>query len=661
MVAKQSELLTATDQTIDDALQHADPLVLRGLVYQLTGDPELVPIEVDSQNFGIFESVAVRSDADEKLIREKAAAFLRACRDDGEGEVPLGPVDRLPQSLALTAGREIPPAELDMWIEQLAVDRFARGITWAQKPPQEQIDAFSVVVIGAGMGGLNAGAQLAHAGIGFTILEKNSEVGGTWYENRYPGCRVDTPSRTYTHVLGADFDYPSPFCVQSENERYVNWIADHFELRQKVQFNVDVQALTWDEDTRTWEIEAEHDGVARTYRANAVVTAVGFLSRPNIPAVPGMGDFEGDVFHTARWPSDLDLTGKSIAVVGSGCTGYQLVPELVKQAGHVVHVQRTPNWVFDVPGYLAPYPAQVNWLDRNVPYLVNFIRFQQSWSRRPEATRAANEIDPDYTHPTALSAGNKRVLDQRLEFMQSKFADRPDLMEKMLPEAAPLSARPVLVDRDCNIYDVLLDEDKVTLVTGGMRRITATGFVAEDGTEHEVDAIALATGYRANDFLWPMKVRGRNGVSPQDLWAEDGARAYLGGMLPGFPNLFILYGPNTNANVGFAAIHLEELVTRFAVAAIAGVIAEGKAAVDVTADAYKRYNEELDRNMATKVYLDPRANSYFTNEFRRSATNGAIDPRILWRWLRDPRSTDPRLVEVGDAISPRFGEDLVLE
>jgi cation diffusion facilitator CzcD-associated flavoprotein CzcO len=661
MVAKQPELLAATDQTIDDAVQYADPLALRGLVYQLTADPDLLPVEVETENFGISESVTVRNEADAAMIRAKAAAYLKACRDAGEGDVPLGPAERLRRSLGLTAGREIPPPELDMWVEQLAVDRFARGVTWEEKPSQEQLDAFSVVVIGAGMGGLNAGAQLAHASINFTILEKNPEVGGTWYENRYPGARVDTPSRTYTHVLGADFDYPSPFCVQPENERYVNWIADHFDLRKRVQFDTEVQSLVWDEDAKSWEITALQSGVQRVWRANAVITAVGFLSRPNIPSVPGLDDFAGEVFHTSRWPADSDLAGKSVAVVGSGCTGYQLVPELVKQTGHVYHFQRTPNWVFDVPGYLAPYPPQVNWLDRNFPYLVNFIRFQQSWSRRPDAIRAANEIDPSFEDPIALSAANKVVLDQRLEFMRSKFAGRPDMMAKMLPMAAPLSARPVLVDRDYNIYDVLLDEDKVTLVTGGMQKVTATGVISEDGTEYEVDAIALATGYRANDYLWPMEVRGRDGATPQELWAKDGARAYLGGLLPGFPNFFMLYGPNTNGSVGFAAIHLEELVTRFAVGCIAGVIAQGKDTVDVTMDAYQRYNDELDRNMVSKVYLDPRVKSYFTNEFRRSATNGAIDPRTLWRWLRDPRSADPRLTEDGDAISPRFGQDLVVE
>lgn len=661
MVAKQSELLTATDEMIDDAVLYADPMVLRGLVYQLTADRLLLPIDVDSANTGISERVTVRDPADVEMIRTKAASYLKSCRDAGAGDVPIGPMERLPRSLGLTAGRDIPAAELDMWLEQLALDPFARGITWPEPPSRESLEKFSVIVIGAGMGGLNAAVQLAHAGIPFTVLEKNSEVGGTWYENRYPGARVDTPSRTYTHVFGANFDYPSPFCEQRENERYLNWVADHFDVRKKVQFDTDVKSVVWDEDAKSWEITAEQASGQRIWRANAVITAVGFLSRPNIPAVPGLDDFDGDVFHTARWPTDLDLTGKTVAVVGSGCTGYQLVPELVKQTGHIFHFQRTPNWVFDVPGYLSRYPPQVNWLDRNFPYLANFVRFHQSWVRRPEATQAANEVDPEFEDPIALSAANKAVLDQRLEFMRSKFADRPELMAKMLPAAAPMSARPVLVDRDYNIYDVLLDDEKVTLVTDGIRQVTTAGIVSGDGAEYPVDAIALATGYRANDYLWPMEVRGRGGVSPQELWAKDGARAYLGGLLPGFPNFFMLYGPNTNANVGFAAIHLEELVTRFALGCIAGVIAQGKDTVDVTMDAYWTYNEELDRAAASKVYLDPRANSYFTNEFRRSATNGAIDPRLLWRWLRDPTGADQRLTEDGDPISPRFGRDLVVE
>ncbi len=241
-------------------------------------------------------------------------------------------------------------------------------------------------------------------------------------------------------------------------------------------------------------------------------------------------------------------------------------------------------------------------------------------------------------------------------------------MEQMLPAAPPLSARPVLVDRAYSVYDALL-QDNVTLIPEGISQITGSGVLLRDGSECPVDAIVLATGFRANDFLWPMDVRGRGGARVEELWAADGARAYLGNMLPGFPNFFMLYGPNTNANVGFAAIHLEELVTRFALECLDALITGDRSSVEVTRDAYERYNAALDRAASTKVYLDARAHNYYKNEFGRSSTNGAFDARLLWEWLRDPRNAagrgepvpgEPEVMRLRSIISPYFGQDLLL-
>jgi 4-hydroxyacetophenone monooxygenase len=669
MTANRPELLEATDETIDDAVGYADPLVLRGLVYQLTGDESLASgVRVETVRLGFRTRRVVADPDDVAMIRHTAAAFLKSCRDAGTHNVSIGPALRLRRSLSLTAGSEVPAAELEMWVEQLGLDPFARGLSWSEPPPPERLREFSVIVIGAGMGGLNAAVHLRNAGIPFTVLEKNPDVGGTWYENRYPGARVDTPSRIYTHVFGADFPYPSQYCERAENEKYVNWIADRFELRQHIAFDTEVRSVTWDDTASRWTIMADGPDGERTWFANAVITAVGFLSRPNVPEIDGIDRFRGRCFHTARWPASLDVTGKRVAVVGSGCTGYQLVPELAKDAEHVYFFQRTPNWVFDVPGYLSPYPPQVNWLDRNFPYFTNFVRFSYSWALRPGATAPANEVDPTFDDPHAVSAANKEVREQRLAFMRSKFADRPDLMAAMLPDAPPLSARPVLADKDYSIYDALLTDD-VTLVPEGVRTVTENGVVLADGTECQVDVIVLATGFRANDYLWPMEVRGRGGMRVEELWARDGARAYLGNLLPGFPNFFMLYGPNTNANVGFAAIHLEELVTRFALECVDALITRDKRTVEVTSDAYSRYNDALDRAAASKVYLDRRAHNYYTNGFGRSATNGAFDARLLWEWLRDPRGervTGPKandesdVMRMRDIISPYFGDDIIL-
>ena len=207
-----------------------------------------------------------------------------------------------------------------------------------------------------------------------------------------PGREGDTPSRGYTHIFGAHFPYSSPFCDWTENQRYFDWVADTFELRDDIVFNTEVRALTWDESASMWEIEIEGPEGRSRLRSNAVVTAVGFLNRPQIPEIEGMEEFRGDSWHTARWPQDVDVTNKRIAVVGTGCTGYQLIPELALEAQHVVAFQRRPQWVFGVPGYLSPFPPEVAWLDRNFPYYTNFMRLRTLGTGK--AFWRLTEIDP---------------------------------------------------------------------------------------------------------------------------------------------------------------------------------------------------------------------------------------------------------------------------
>ncbi len=653
------ELLSASDETIEDAVRFADPMVLRGLLYQLTGDESIGATAIGTAAAGYFEFKTLTDPADVALLQSKAASFLKAYRDEGADVIDSGPSDRLRRSLGLCAGEDIRDAEFEMWLETLALDPWARSHAWSAEPSAEQLKGFPVAVIGAGMGGLNVAVQLKHSGIPFTVLEKNSGVGGTWFENRYPGARVDSPSRTYTHTYGVDFPFPNPFCPQSENEKYFNWVADTFGVREDIQFDTEVTSCEWDEETSTWEIRAEHPDGSRTLRVNAVISCVGFLARPNIPHIEGMDTFAGQVFHSARWPADLDVAGARVAVVGSGCTGYQMIPELAKVASHTFAFQRTPNWIFDTPGYLDPFPDQVTWLDRNFPFFTNFVRFRTSWMYGPTNLQATFTIDPEFQDPHTLSQTNKKIRDQRIAFMQSKFAERPDLLERMLPEAPPMSARPILVDPNRSVYDALLQDD-VLLVTDGILRITPDGIETEDGSSYAVDVIVFATGFKSNDFLFPMEIRGRGRQGVTELWSKDGARAYLGTLLPGFPNFFMIYGPNTNPYGGLQVVDMEEAVTRFALGCIGHLIAGDNSSIDVTEDAYWRYNDELDQVEITKVWRDTRAHNYFTNEFGRSSANMPFDVRETWKWLRDPGN--PPEVREGPrvAIRPYFGEDLVV-
>src|SRR5260370_41210460 len=311
------------------------------------------------------------------------------------------------------------------------------------------------------MGGLNAAVHLKRAGIPSTVLEKTPGVGGTGYENRYPGARFDSPSRTYSHIYGVRFPRPYPFWRAGANDESLNWIGDNGEVRGRIHCDTEVQFLSWDENAGEWEIVANSPEGRRVLRANAVISCVGFLSRPSIPVFKGAGSFSGRIFHTARWPSDFDPAGKRVATIGSGCSGYQMVPELAKVASQTFLFQRTPSWVFDIEGYLSPYPPQAVWLDAKFPFYSNFARLRSSYN----LFRGFNlfALDPDFDDPYAVSADNKRIRGERIAFLKSQFPGRPYLVEKLTPANPPFSSRPVLVDSKDNVCTAIMRGDATLL------------------------------------------------------------------------------------------------------------------------------------------------------------------------------------------------------
>jgi len=633
--AIRTELLEASDEEISDAIEFADPMVLRGLLFQLTGDESLAEIQPESIDGGRkYAILGIAEASDVALIKAKAVEYLKSYRELGAGAIDFGLPERLQRSLGLTAGVDMPDEDLDQWYEELGLDPWARGLEWEEAPATSVLEDFSVVVIGAGMGGLNAAVQLKHAGIKYTLFEKDSEVGGTWYENHYPGARLDTESRSYTHLYGAYFGYAARFNEWAENERYFNWVADAFELREDISFNTEVVSLIWDEASSDWEVTTQGPEGRQITRANAVISAVGILNRPTLPDIKGATEFTGRSWHTARWPEGVDLKDKKVAVIGSACTAYQMVPELALQVEHLYLFQRTPQWQFPVSDYRSLFPPQVTWLDRNFPYYVNFLRFRVC-SLTVYSIGGTLDIDPDFKDPFSPSPAVKAKRDECIAFLARKFESRPELLEKMIPAHPPYSARPVVVDEEYGISDALL-RDNVTLVSDGIREMNETGIESNVGTQFDVDVIVYATGFKPNENLWPMEVRGRDGRRIEELWVKTGPQAYLGTMVPGFPNFWMIFGPNTAGGLPIAAS--EELITRYALECLQRLIQDGgKGSIDVSEEAYRIYNEETDRRNEKKVWSDPRATSgyYYLREFGRSA-RCPYEGTELWHFLRHP-------------------------
>src|SRR5882757_1118044 len=316
-----TDLQTATGDggviaTATQALNFADPLALRGLLYQLTGDEELTTIQLGVMP-GMFvgEMAAVTDPAEIARLHEKTLAMLAEHRA-GELRPPPQTREHLRAAISLAVGEEIADQDADFWIEELGLDSTARDLNWDTTPNTERLKDFHVVVVGAGLAGVNAAVRLKRAGVPFTVVEKNSGAGGTWFANTYPGARVDVPSRVYSHTFAVDYPFEHMFAPQPENEKYLNWCADEFAVRQNIVLETEVRSATWDEASSTWRIEATvADGSTQILRANAIISAVGFMDRPKIPEISGLADFAGQVFHTAQWNHDFELPGSRVAVI----------------------------------------------------------------------------------------------------------------------------------------------------------------------------------------------------------------------------------------------------------------------------------------------------------------------------------------------------------
>ncbi len=627
------DLLKASDAEIEDADTYADAMALRGLLYQLTGDEELKDVTLKTVLGGYLERKVMATEENVAMVRRKAVEFLKAYRDAGAGPIDIGPRERLPVSLGLMRGETIPDESLGLYIEETALDPWVRSLSWRETPDPEKLENFHVVVVGAGMGGLVSALHLKRAGIPYTVIEKNAGVGGTWYENRYPGSRLDSPSRSYTHLFGVDFPYANPFSPWAENQRYFSWVADFFDLRKDMVFETEVHSLTWDESTSKWEIVLSDKDGERVMHANAVMTSVGFLNRPRLPDIEGRETFEGEAYHTVEWPDHASIKDKRVAVIGTGATGYQTVPEMALEAKHITVFQRTPQWLFPAPGYRSPFGAQVFWLNRNFPFYTNFMRLG---SGSAEAFEAVSTIDPAFDDPHCCSPSNKIARDVAVGFLESKLKD-PALVAMMTPEHPVWSARPIQADPEYCMLDAIL-RDNVTMVTEGIARINKTGIETTDGRQIDVDVIAYATGFHANEYLFPMKITGRDGQTIEKLWEEGGARAYRTCMMPGFPNLFAIYGPNTNGALSPATFH--EMVACFALQIMEEMILEDKSSVEVKPQAYWDYNRMIDERNNTRVWSDRRVQSYYWSRHGRSATMNPLRGPEMWHLLRQPEFAD---------------------
>jgi cation diffusion facilitator CzcD-associated flavoprotein CzcO len=437
-----------------------------------------------------------------------------------------------------------------------------------------------VVVLGAGFGGLGMGAQLKQAGIeNFAIFDKGAGLGGVWRDNSYPGAACDTEAHLYCYSFFPHLRVSRMYADRNELMGYMERLADHFGLRPHLNFNAEVTSAVWDGDNAVWRLQVAGSG---EHTARVFIPAWGQLNTPLVPEFPGIGDFRGTAFHSARWDHDVDLTGKKVISVGSAASAVQYVPEVAKVAGSLEVFQRSANWIMPrnqvifSGEQLDTFEADPNTFEQSRRHLHDF--------RESGFERTRHNTD-------AQRAG----MEQALAHLEAQVPD-PELRRKLTPDYE-FGCKRIL--RSDDYYPALMREN-VHLVTEGIEAIVPEGIRTHDGKIHEADVIIYGTGFSSQAFQGDLQVIGASGENLQDRWAE-GAEAYLGMSVDGFPNMFMIYGPNTNLNHN-SIITMLEIQQAYILEVLEHLLPMPGAAVDVRGRVLASYNKDLQNAMEGSAF-----------------------------------------------------------
>jgi 4-hydroxyacetophenone monooxygenase len=627
----------AAHGTLETALERANLVVLVSALAQLTGDRRLL---------ARFAASAYERSWSPGNLSAEAKAEIRAVALDvlgrhARGELRAAPVDRefLFELMQFCAGEAIARDYLALACEECGFEgRDLRRYEWATPPPREKLAAFRVGIIGSGFGGLCAAIRLAQAGIPYTIFEKNDDIGGTWYENDFPDLRVDVPNHFYSYSFEPNPGWSSFFAKRDELKAYIDGIADKYELRKNLRLRTEVETASWDETRGVWVLGLRGPRGAERAEVRALVSGVGMLNRPATPDLPGLGDFAGAKFHSAHWNHEVPLAGKRVGVIGTGASSMQLVPAIAPEVAHLTIFQRGRHWAMPNPLYRRRVSDEENWLFRNVPHYAAWYRFLLMWTVGDRGAPSFRR-DPEWekTHPLSISRANEERRVVMTEHIRRELGGDQALIAKVLPDYPAMGKR---ILQDNGWYRTLL-RDNVELVNEGIEHITEKGVLTKDGREHPLDVLVLATGYHPNKFLWPMQISGREGVVLGELWGED-PRAYLGITMPRFPNLFCIYGPNTNPLVG-SVIFMLECQVDYIVKSIAAMIERDLRALECRQDVHDAYNERVDRAHEGLVWRHPKVHSYYNNAVGRVTTNSPWNLLEYWQLTREPDLGDYEL------------------
>jgi len=619
-------------EQLEQTLAEADLRVLLMVMFHFSGDRRWLqaPFLPARDVRLIADESAGLAPAIQRVIRAEALALfsqpdLTPALDD--------PGDALMvEMMQACLGHRVPPEYAPMMREQMGLSSRLADIAPAANTPARVETQRPVVIVGAGVSGIALGATLLELDIPFIIIERNSEVGGTWWQNTYPGCGVDTPNHAYSFSFGERYRWSRYFAPQRQLQNYMEKTATALGLRQHIRFNTEFTRGSWDTQHQCWSVTTSNKEGSEAIEALALITAIGQFSQPAIPDFEGAGGFGGELFHTAHWPEDLDLKGKRVAIIGTGASAMQIVPTIAEQVSSLTIFQRGAQWARPIPRYHDAISEAGQWLLEQLPFYAPWFRFTMFW-RYGDGLLPSLHKDPDWPHPErSLNRANDRHRQEITDHIHNTLGGRSDLIEKCVPDYPPYGKRILL---DNGWYEALL-KPQVELVTDAVERIDAGGIHCQMGEYRELDIIILSTGFQVSQLSARLDIIGREGISLAQQWAPDNPKAHLGITVPGFPNLFCTQGPNTGLGHGGSAIFQSECQSRYIGACLAKMHNEQISSIEVKQSVQDDYVATVDAEHEKMIWTHQGMSTYYRNDQGRVVT--VMPWRLVdyWRMTHDP-------------------------
>jgi 4-hydroxyacetophenone monooxygenase len=630
MISAEPCRASVDEDELRRAVSHANIPALLMVLIQLTGDLKWMkdpyrPIRAkgldDNDTGGL--SKALQED-----VRQAAIGAILNWSKGSEPALEHPSDSMLVEMLSVAMGEPIPSEYGPM----IAANMLASLGSEPTVKPIVSPPSFNAIVIGAGLSGICAATKLREAGISVTILEKSADFGGTWLQHQYPGVSVDTPSYLYSYSF-LQFDWSSYFASGAEIRQYLVQAAKAGGVTENAIFNTEVTTARYDESDQVWIVEARtSDGASVVYRSKLLISAVGAFNRPRTPSSPDFSAFGGSIFHSMHWPSDLTVNGKRVAVVGNGATAMQLVPAIADAAKSITIFQRSSHWIAPFEKFQVRVPEAARYLLRAMPLYYAWYRARLSWLYH-DSLHEALQKDPNWTQPQwSINAVNDRYRQFLTEYIKSELGDRQDLLPQVLPSYPPMGKR-LLLD---NGWYKALSRRNVNLVSGEIAAVERDCLITSDGSKYVADIIVLATGYDVVRFLSTIRVIGKSGIDLRSAWDEDDARAYLGTTVPGFPNLFMLYGPNTQQGHGGSLISAIECQVDYIAKLARKMVEEDIAVIDVKRDVFECYNDQVHEAHQEMIWTHPGVDTYYRNAKGRVVVNSPF--RLVDFWSMTKKS-----------------------